>query len=211
MTRYQFLGHLVYYLMSILYKTLRIKIVTPIGYEHQKPYLFCSWHGKQFLPVFEIINHLHTKSIVMASPSRDGEILATCLKNLGYEVLRGSSRKNNVSALVHMMRKLKQGYSLGFAIDGPIGPIYKVKPGMTHMAQKVGIEIIPLGTAFQSKWVAEKAWDKFEIPKPFSKAVHYLGEPIFVDKDADLDHYNSLLEQRIHEANAKAYEELKKF
>ncbi|MFX5622524.1 DUF374 domain-containing protein, partial [Acinetobacter baumannii] len=87
------------------------------------------------------------------SPSKDGDLLTVWLKKLGYEVIRGSSRHQNISALAGMIRKLKKGYSLGFGIDGPIGPIYKVKPGMTHMAQKLGIPIVPVGSAFSQKWV----------------------------------------------------------
>jgi len=103
-----------------------------------------------------------------------------------------------------MMRKLKAGYSLGFGIDGPIGPIYKVKPGMTHMAQKFKIPIIPVGTAFSRSWVAEKAWDKYEIPKPFAKAVFYLGKPFTIEKEADLATSNDMLERLIIQAEITA-------
>ena len=103
-----------------------------------------------------------------------------------------------------MIRKLKAGYSLGFGIDGPIGPIYKVKPGMTHMAQKLRIPIIPVGSAFSRSWVFEKAWDKYEIPKPFAKAVFYLGKPFIIEKEVDLAISNGMLEGLIIQAEITA-------
>jgi lysophospholipid acyltransferase (LPLAT)-like uncharacterized protein len=138
------------------------------------------------------------------SPSRDGDILTVWLERLGYEIIRGSSRSRNIEALVGMMRKLKEGYSLGFGIDGPIGPIYRVKPGMTHLAQKFNIPIIPVGSAFSRCWVVKKAWDQYEIPKPFSKAALYLGEPFSVSRGADLTESNLALEKLIHAAEEKA-------
>lgn len=199
----KYLGFIVHHLTSILQKTLRIKIHAHKHYQPTQPYLFAFWHGKQLLPVLELVHH-QTKRAALVSSSRDGEMLATWLEKLNYEVVRGSSRKNNVSALTGMMRKLKAGYSMGFGIDGPIGPIYKVKPGMTHMAQRCGIAIIPVGSAFSRKWIMQKAWDKFEIPKPFARAVFYVGEPLFIQADGNLEAFNLLLETRIHEAEQKA-------
>lgn len=203
MTREQLLGTVLYYVTRTLHSTLRVVVAEHPEYRADEPYLFAAWHGKQFLPVLELTRH-RTPRALLVSPSRDGEILATLIQKLGSEVLRGSSRHNNVAALVAMMRKLKEGYSVGYGIDGPIGPIHKVKPGMTHMAQKLGIKIVPVGTAFSRKWVAEKAWDKYEIPKPFAKAALYLGKPISIAKTADLEQCNHELECRLHEAEAEA-------
>lgn len=201
----QWLGYLAYILTLLLSKTLRRRIFKHPKYDPKGQYLFAFWHGKQLLPILELKHH-SSKRAVLVSASRDGELLASWLKNLGYEIVRGSSRRQNVSALAGMMRKLKEKCSLGFGIDGPIGPIYKVKPGMTHMAQKFKIPIIPVGSAFSHKWVIEKAWDKYEIPKPFSKAAFYLGEPLMIDETADLALCNSELEKAIDKAEAQAKE-----
>jgi lysophospholipid acyltransferase (LPLAT)-like uncharacterized protein len=197
------LGYIAYYITLLLGLTLRVVIYKHPEYNSKTQYLFAFWHGKQLLPVFELQNH-DTRRVALVSPSRDGDILTVWLKNLGYEVIRGSSRKQNIRALAGMIRKLKAGYSLGFGIDGPIGPIYKVKPGMTHMAQKLRIPIIPVGSAFSRSWVFEKAWDKYEIPKPFAKAVFYLGKPCTIEKEADLAISNDMLEGLIMQAEITA-------
>ena len=203
MNRYQLAGKLVYYLSSLLRKTLTIQIITHPEYNNHTPYLFAFWHGKQLLPVLELNTH-QTKRVVLVSPSKDGDILSAWLEKLGFETIRGSSRKDNIKALAIMMRKLKSGYSIGYGIDGPIGPIYKVKPGMTHMAQKYGIDIIPVGSAFTRKWIFNKAWDKYEVPKPFSKAILYLGKPFHVSAGMELDAANLELEHKINEVEQQA-------
>lgn len=197
------LGYIAFFITFSLRKTLGVVRINHPAYDVNQPYLFAFWHGKQLLPVAEFKTH-HTKHAVLVSPSNDGDILTTWLECLGYEVIRGSSRRENISGLAGMIRKIKQGYSLGFGIDGPIGPIYKVKPGMTHMAQKFKVAIVPVGSAFSRKWVFNKAWDKYEIPKPFAKAVLYLGKPIYIESDADLEAYNRALEHAINEAEAAA-------
>jgi len=201
----RWLGYFAYLLTLLLSKTLDKVVSKHPKYDPNAQYLFAFWHGKQLLPILELKKH-GAKRAVLVSASRDGDLLAAWLKNLGYEIIRGSSRRQNVSALVGMMRKLEEKYSLGFGIDGPIGPIYKVKPGMTHMAQKFKIPIIPVGSAFSHKWIIEKAWDKYEIPKPFSKAAFYLGEPMFIEDMVDLTLKNHELEIAIDKAEAIAKE-----
>lgn len=190
------IGSLAYYLSKILMSTLRIKVIASKQYSRDKQYLFAFWHGKQFLPVIMLQNHT-AKKAALVSPSRDGSILTQWLKKIGYDVERGSSRDQNVASLVKMIKRLKSGYTLGFGIDGPVGPIYKVKPGMTYMAQKCGIPIIPLASAYSKKWVLHKAWDKYEIPKPFAKAVYYIGDPIYITKEDNLDKANQDLEREL--------------
>lgn len=197
------IGTVAYYVSKLISFTLRIKIISHASYDNKKQYLFAFWHGKQFLPVIMLKNH-DCKKAALVSPSRDGSILEQWLKKLNYEVERGSSRDQNVKSLVRMVKLLKNGYTLGFGIDGPTGPIYKVKPGMTYMAQKTGVPIIPLASYCPKKWVFEKAWDKYEIPKPFSKVLYYIGEPIYINKGEDLDKANLELENSLNDLQHKA-------
>ena len=199
------IGSIAYLITKLLAKTLRVKVYSSQEYNNTTPYLFAFWHGKQLLPVMQLVYH-KTPNVALVSPSADGNILATWLEKLGYIVLRGSSRDNNIRSLVAMIKKLQQGCSLGFGVDGPIGPIYQAKPGMTYLARKSRLAIVPLGSAFEKKWVLEKAWDKYQIPQPFTRAVYYIGEPIFVPANADLEEYNRLLENKLMEAEIKANE-----
>jgi len=202
--KYGKIGNRLYYLIRILNSTIRWKKVIHPSIKAEDVNIYAFWHQKIYFPVTGL-THLPKKTSLV-SPSRDGEMLERILMNYGYEVIRGSSRDANVKSLVTMMKSLKQGYSLGFAVDGPLGPIFEIKPGIVYMAQKIGAKIVPLGGAFKWKYEFEKAWDKFHLPLPFTKAVLYMGEPIEVPKDANQEEYMEIINKAINDANDKAKE-----
>lgn len=183
------LGLSAYCALKLLVSTMQVKINRHPEIDASTGYLFAFWHGKQFLPA-PVLTKLHnTHKCAMVSPSRDGAILTVLLNKLGYDVIRGSSRDSGAKALLSMRRKLEINSSIGFAVDGPIGPIYSVKPGVVFMAQKYKIKIIPVGSAFSKYWTFKRAWDKFQVPKPFCKAGLVLGEPIEVPDGVDIKQF----------------------
>lgn len=198
------MGKKLYYIIKILNSTIRWKRVIHPDIKAEDVNIYAFWHQKIYFPVVGL-THLPKKTSLV-SPSRDGEMLESILMKYGYEVIRGSSRDANVKSLVTMMKALKNGYSLGFAVDGPLGPIFEIKPGIVYMAQKTGAKIIPLGGAFKWKYEFQKAWDKFHLPLPFTKAVLYMGKPIEVPKDANQEEYMELINKAINEANDRAKE-----
>jgi len=181
------LGVIIYYGLKLLTSTMRITVNKHHAIDDNTGYLFAFWHGKQLLPAPVIINQHHTAMYTMVSPSRDGTILASVLRKIGYSIIRGSSRDNGARALLTMKNKLQHGASVGFGIDGPIGPIHVIKPGIIFLAQKCNIAIIPVGSAFSNYWQFNKAWDKFELAKPFSTAALVMGKPYIVPKNADIN------------------------
>lgn len=196
------LGLMIYYLISFLHKSMRLKIVCHPDFNLDNQYIFVFWHGKQLLPA--LIKKYHTKQVVaLVSPSLDGDIWTMILNKLGYHAIRGSSRKNNTWSL-KKMAELEQHYSLALAIDGPAGPIYKTKPGTRYLANENKMPIVPVGSAFNQKWVMNKLWDKFEIPKPFSKAVLYIGKPLDINEENDSITQDIQIEQATHNAEATA-------
>jgi lysophospholipid acyltransferase (LPLAT)-like uncharacterized protein len=179
-----------------------------IHYQHPKydpsaQYLFAAWHSHRFLPVLGLNSHDHnTKVALLVDDAISGD-RSLWFKSLGYEIVRVSSE--NVNALLEeMTHKLKKKYSAGIMVDGPRGPMRQVKPGITYLAQKFKVPIIPVGSAFSKKWIVEKAWDKYEIPKPFASVALYLGEPLVIDETADLAMYNRELGKAIDKAEAMA-------
>lgn len=57
MTRYQFFGHMVYYIAWILNKTLKIRVVFPESMSKDKAYLCAFWHGHQIYPALSLIKY----------------------------------------------------------------------------------------------------------------------------------------------------------
>ena len=197
--KYRILGTLLYYLLRIISSTLRIEIINKYGIDMQKPHIYGFWHSKLFItPIF--FKDVE-KKLAMSSPTKDGELISVPLEKMGYILVRGSSDKNQISSTISLLKYLKKGYSIGTPLDGPKGPQEKAKKGLSYLSQKTSIPLVPVGISYSKKWILKKAWDKFEIPKPFSKVKIFLGEPITISDKDDLDKYTEIIENGINSLN----------
>jgi lysophospholipid acyltransferase (LPLAT)-like uncharacterized protein len=57
--------------------------------------------------------------------------------------------------------------------------------GSVLLAKKTGNPILPFTISADKFWEARKSWDRFQIPKPFTRALVEIAPPIFVRPDAD--------------------------
>jgi lysophospholipid acyltransferase (LPLAT)-like uncharacterized protein len=199
--KYKIFGLLIYYIMKLFSKTYRVEKISSDGVMNENA-VYISWHNK-IVPITVILDKLEKKA-ALASASKDGELISVPLEKFGYKVVRGSSGRDGVKGLLKMVRYLKDGYVVGTPVDGPKGPVYKMKPGMLYLAQKSGKPIIPIGAASQSKWVFSKTWDKMELPRPFSKIVCILGSPIYITPEDDLKEIATDVEQILLNLDARA-------
>jgi lysophospholipid acyltransferase (LPLAT)-like uncharacterized protein len=81
---------------------------------------------------------------------------------------------------------MKQGLATAFTIDGPKGPRHVAKSGACLLAKKTGHPILPFSVEAEKFWTV-RSWDKLQIPKFFSRARVFYGEPVYVAKDAGDD------------------------
>jgi len=176
-----FLG---YWIIRIVGSTLRWCVINwdtlDSVYCSGKRLILAFWHGRIFMASYYFRNR---GIVVMTSQNRDGEYIARVIQRFGYGVARGSSSRGSHSAAIETLHALKKGNDIGFTIDGPRGPRYVAKPGAVYMAWKSGNPIIPFNISAEKKWVI-RSWDHFQVPKPFSRAVLLIGDPIYVDKYA---------------------------
>jgi lysophospholipid acyltransferase (LPLAT)-like uncharacterized protein len=70
--------------------------------------------------------------------------------------------------------------------DGPRGPRRVVKPGLVYLASRLGLPIVPAGFGLNRPWRG-KSWDRFAVPRPFSRACCVTDEIIRVPATADRD------------------------
>lgn len=159
------------------------------------PVSFAHWHTDNLVLV-KLGRRYHVAS--MASTSRDGELITRVLKYFGFGIARGSSTRAGVRALVGMMTRIKEGYNPAIAVDGPKGPIFKVKPGIVYLAKHAEIPLIPTGVAKSSALVFNKAWDKTHFPWPFAKIIVSFGAPLYTERNPE-DELMAKLETRLKE------------
>jgi lysophospholipid acyltransferase (LPLAT)-like uncharacterized protein len=184
-----------YSLINLIGKSARFKVV---GWEnHEKVQangglpIYVFWHDRIFLTTYWWRNR---RIVVMTSRSFDGEYIARFIQRFGYGAVRGSSTRGGVGAIIEMARLMREGCPTAFTIDGPKGPRYVAKMGAVLLAKKSGHPILPVTMALDRYWTTP-SWDKFQIPKPFTRANVYVAPPIYVPADAD----DNLLEAKRNE------------
>jgi len=181
MMRARILSFIGWMLLSLWCRTLRITFVNKEVPDRLKTegknIIFAFWHGRQFL-LFH--SHRGLGVVIPASESRDGEIQAGILTRFGFEVVRGSSRRKGAQALLGLVDGLRRGKHIALAVDGPRGPLYEVKQGVTYLAGKLDKPIVPVITSAKRFWILDRIWDKYLLPVPFTRAIVMYGEPITV-------------------------------
>jgi lysophospholipid acyltransferase (LPLAT)-like uncharacterized protein len=76
-----------------------------------------------------------------------------------------------------LVRLLVEGYRASMAVDGPKGPLHKVKPGVFELSRLGKARIVPVGAASSRSIVFHKSWNKARLPKPFARVAIVFGEP----------------------------------
>jgi hypothetical protein len=135
------------------------------------------WHGRIFMATYRFRNR---GIVVLTSQNRDGEYIARVIQRFGYGAARGSSTRGSHGATIDALRALKSGKDVGLTMDGPRGPRYVAKKGAAFIARKSGNPVVPFNISVEKKWVM-RSWDHFQIPRPFSRAIVLIGDPIYVD------------------------------
>jgi lysophospholipid acyltransferase (LPLAT)-like uncharacterized protein len=92
--------------------------------------------------------------------------------------------------------------------DGPRGPVGKMQPGAVFLAQKSGKPLVPVGISVERAWRTQ-SWDRFVVPKPFSRVVWHYGEPIYVGRKDDIPATCLRLEEAIMALEVAANAEMK--
>jgi len=137
---------------------------------------------------------------VMVASSKDGELIAGPMKHLGYIPVRGSSSRQGVQALKEMIR-LARTHTLAITPDGPKGPVRSIHPGVFEIAALGKIPIIAVATEAKHEWVLN-SWDRFRVPKPFTKIKVRYSQPFYVQSREDFAQTESLIRAFIDESQA---------
>lgn len=161
-------------LTKLLYKTLKVQTeceTYEIFDKKNSSAIFC-WHGAiSMLPYVNIYYRKKKPVVGLVSSSRDGSYLSYFFSKFGIGSERGSSNKNGGRSAINLIRILRSGGNICITPDGPRGPIKQAKSGMLTVCEKSpDSRMIFVRIKFDNAWKFN-SWDKFTIPKPFSKIV----------------------------------------
>jgi hypothetical protein len=184
---------LVWALFSIWGRTWRFEViaeegVVPIVYGERSPAkIFCFWH-QCVLPC--TVYFRHSRAIILISRSFDGELITRTLKMFGFGAVRGSSSRGGGEGLLGLKRMLENGQTAIFTADGPRGPIYQTKMGPIRLAQLSGAPIGAFHLEPEHAWTMG-SWDRFLVPKPFTRIVVSWAQWTHVPPDLPADQYET--------------------
>ncbi len=161
--------------------TFRLKVENESTWmEHLKGgkrVLLCAWHQQFFGAISHFRRYRHLRPGLMISRSKDGEIIAGVAKRTGWETVRGSSSRGGREAMKGIINKLMETGLAAHIVDGPRGPAGIVKNGLIAIAQATGALVVPFYVSTDRAWYFS-SWDRFMLPKPFSRVTIRFDNPI---------------------------------
>lgn len=173
------LPYLVKGTLYTILKTCRITIIGAKQFQEAGSKGRCIlmlWHNR-LAPAAHLLARIapHFTYGAVVSNSRDGELLAKIVN--AYP--QGRTIRVVHNAKHHALREVIQQLNESNTVivmtpDGPRGPRYKIKPGIIAAARASNSSIVPLTWSASHFWQL-KTWDKFMIPKPFSRIVVMFG------------------------------------
>jgi lysophospholipid acyltransferase (LPLAT)-like uncharacterized protein len=191
--------------IGIIYRLIRLYSLTfRLRVENERPWLdhlqaggrvlLCTWHQHFFSFIRYFRNYRKFNPSLMISQSSDGEIIAGVANLSGWHTVRGSSSRNGTPALREMIQRVKTTGLAAHILDGPRGPAGIVKRGAVYLAMGAEAGIVPLTAVAENAWYF-KSWDRFMLPKPFSKVIIRYGDMILLDNS---DNEDDVEERRKH-------------
>lgn len=174
------IGWLASWLIRILSCTYRFRLHDPGGissHPPEAPMIWIFWHNRIFvLPVVYKKFLRSRRGAILTSASKDGAIIASIVARFGCASIRGSSSRRGAAALLGLIDWIKGGYDVAIVPDGPRGPLYHMGPGVIKLAEVTRAAILPVRIEYASAWKFS-SWDRFQLPKPFTKVDVYF-EPL---------------------------------
>jgi lysophospholipid acyltransferase (LPLAT)-like uncharacterized protein len=152
--------------LTLRYEDLADPGVTP-GYAIPGPTVFAFWHRSLLACAYRFRG---LNIAILISPSFDGELIARTVELLGFRAIRGSSSRGGAAGLRNMQLAYTAGHRCAITADGPRGPVFIAKPGAAQLAQQVGAWVGCFYALPTRAWQL-RSWDRFLIPKPFSRVI----------------------------------------
>lgn len=145
------------------------------------PVIFVFWH--EYIP-FPIYLRPHCRLAMLLSQHQDAEILSHVARFAGLEAVRGSTNRGGAGALRELLDRGK-GMNLAITPDGPRGPRRELAQGAVYLSSRLQVPLVALGVGYDRPWRNRRAWDKFAIPRPFSRCRAVLGPRTQIPPDLD--------------------------
>lgn len=196
---------LLLYLIIRIYRLFCFFKIKPKARNHpmdsyKTPVIYAFWHNSILLLSFARDKKRRIK--ILISTHRDGKLASDVIEYFNLGTVGGSSHRNPQKAFREMIKALQDGYDIGITPDGPKGPAQKVKRGIIELAYLTKAPIVPVVLSVSSAWYLN-SWDRFIIPKPFSRVEYSFLDPIYIKNKNEIDEKSKELENVLNSAYIK--------
>lgn len=165
--------------------------------EAHRPVIMAHWHGDELALIHLVVRY---RIATITSTSKDGELMDEVLRRLGAVTARGSSSKGGANALRGVIQLCRKGgHNVSFAVDGPRGPIYQVKPGVFEFSRLMDAPVYAVSVGVSRPWVFYRSWNLAVLPKPFSR-VHVRVAECLPPVTRELDPRDPALAKQLEDA-----------
>ena len=195
---------LIYLVIKALRTTMRIEVrgggVMADFVDRGEGFVGAFWHGRLLMiPPLYPGQRMH----VLIGTHRDGQLIADVMTRFGFGHVRGSSSKGGREALREMVRLLTDNNDVAITPDGPRGPAEVAKLGVAQVAKLAGRAVIPIAFAASPAWRLS-SWDRFIVPKPFSRGAYVVGEPLRLGAGENVEDFRLRIEEALRRVTAEA-------
>ena len=154
--------------------------VDPVHPDYRGAKIYVFWHENILLP---LCLRGHSNISMLLSRHGDADILDRVARMMGFGVVRGSTFNGGSVVLRQLADRAREG-NLTITPDGPRGPRRRLAPGCVFLASTLHIPIVAMGLGYDRPY-RFGTWDRFALPRPFTRARGVVSRAIAVPPDLD--------------------------
>jgi lysophospholipid acyltransferase (LPLAT)-like uncharacterized protein len=156
--------------------------VDPARAEYDEHCVFVFWHENLavLLPQWP-----RCPVTLLVSQHRDAQWLNHAANFMGFNVVLGSSTRGGSQA-IRRLKQLRDTTSFAITPDGPRGPRRAMATGPLFLASRLQMPLVPVGVGYDRPYRL-RTWDRFAVPRPFSRARIVFGPKYRLDRDLGRD------------------------
>lgn len=139
-----------------------------------EPVIVAIWHQRLMMAPY-IFDMSLGPICTLTSAARAGRMVGVLQRRFGFETVPMSSHKRHVALSREVLRRMRNGISVGIAADGPRGPARVSSSVPLIWARSSGKRVFAV--SFSANRVVEfPTWDRMWLPAPFSRGVFMCRE-----------------------------------
>lgn len=137
--------------------------------QNGEPVIVALWHQRLMMSPY-LFNASLGKMCTLTSGARAGRLAGKVQERFGFETIPMSSHKRHIAMSREVLGRIRDGYSIGIATDGPRGPARVASTVPLVWARASGKRVFVV--AFSARRVITfPTWDRMLLPAPWTRGV----------------------------------------